>query len=254
MLPVLMYHGIHSDAHSRGRYDPVYSVTPDEFVTQLDWLVDNSYRSVRLHHLTQGADNAKDIVISFDDGDVSNAEVALPLLRERGMVAEFFVTSDFVGQAGMLTTTDLHALVGAGMGVQAHGRTHRYLDDLSSAELDAELSESKRSLEAATGKIVNAIALPGGRGGERERKAAVIAGYQYMFNSEPGPNRTWRSDKYFQRLSVKRGLEIDDFVALVAWHGVKPRVAQMRYHALALPKRWLGNRRYEQLRARVLRR
>jgi peptidoglycan/xylan/chitin deacetylase (PgdA/CDA1 family) len=251
-LPVLMYHGLHKDAQSRGRYEPVYSVRPTEFAAHLDWLIEQGYRSVRLRDLSPSAADAKSVVISFDDGDVSNAEVALPLLRERSMVAEFFVTSDFVGQTGMLTAADVRTLVDAGMSVQSHGRSHRFLEDLSPADLDAELRDSKRLLEAATGESVDALALPGGRGGERERVAALNAGYRYLLNSEPGPNRTRASGRYLQRLSVQRGMAFDDFATLVAWRGLRPRIASLRYHALALPKVLLGNRRYERLRARVL--
>ena len=97
-LPVLMYHGLHASADDPGRFDPVYSVTPEEFRRQLDWLVENGYRAVRLRDLETPDNSAKAVVISFDDGDVSNRTVALPLLKERGLAAEFFVTADFVDQ------------------------------------------------------------------------------------------------------------------------------------------------------------
>jgi peptidoglycan/xylan/chitin deacetylase (PgdA/CDA1 family) len=251
-LPMLMYHGIHTHQASDGHYEPIYSITPPEFSAQLDWLVAHGYRSSRLYDLERITGNENRVIITFDDGDVSNIEVALPLLLEREMVAEFFITSDFIGRPGMLTMADVRALSDAGMGVQSHGRTHRFLEDLSPAELDDELTLSKKALEEATGKVVDAIALPGGRGGERERLAAQRLGYRHFLNSEPGPNRGLRKDRYFQRVAATNGLALDDFAALVTWSGVRPRVALARYHALALPKRLLGNRRYERWRARVL--
>ncbi|MBS0514175.1 MAG: polysaccharide deacetylase family protein [Proteobacteria bacterium] len=251
-LPVLMYHGIHADASSRGRYEPVYSVTAQAFSAQIDWLLAQGYRSVRLDDLCgDDARGGKRVVITFDDGDVSNFEVALPLLRERGFVAEFFVTSDFIGTDGMLTSADVRALSAAGMGVQSHGRTHRYLEDLAPGDLDEELSFSRQVLEQVTGKAVDALALPGGRGGERERLVAQRLGYRYLLNSEPGPNRGWHADSYLQRLAVTRGMGMKEFAGMVTWSGIGPRMARMRYHALRLPKRMLGNRRYEQLRARM---
>jgi len=77
-LPVLMYHGVHDDAPPRGRFDPVYSVTPRAFAVQLDWLREHGYRTVLLRDLDT-ASGDKRVVITFDDGDASNAEVALPL-------------------------------------------------------------------------------------------------------------------------------------------------------------------------------
>lgn len=252
LLPVLMYHGLHANAHQHGVFDAVYSVEPRQFAYQLDWLVANGYRTLRLRDLDPGPVPANGVVISFDDGDVSNAEVALPLLVERGLVAEFFVTSAFVGQPGRLDAADLRLLAAAGMGIQSHGATHRYLADLDEAELEAELSASKQQLESLAGTRVRALALPGGRGGERERRAALRLGYTEVLNSEPGCNRHWRPGCYLQRLAVTRMLSLSDFTTLVLWRGARPRLLQARYHALRGIKRLVGNRRYERVRERML--
>jgi peptidoglycan/xylan/chitin deacetylase (PgdA/CDA1 family) len=250
-LPVLMYHGIHADADARGRFDPVYSVTPSAFAAQLDWLVEHGYSTPLLREL-ECAGAERRVVITFDDGDVSNAEVALPLLAARGLRAEFFVTADFVGQPGMLTPADLRALTAAGMGVQSHGATHRYLADLEAAELETELTDSKRRLEGWSGVTVDALALPGGRGAERERATALKLGYRRVLNSVPGANRQRGADDYFERIAVTREMPIEKFGALVEWRGAGPRLMKARYELLAGAKRLLGNRRYERLRARML--
>jgi peptidoglycan/xylan/chitin deacetylase (PgdA/CDA1 family) len=256
MLPVLMYHGLHAGAQAAGHYDPVYSVRPDDFVRQLDWLQDNGYQALRLDAACRdnagaGA-GARAIVISFDDGDVSNAGVALPLLQARGLVAEFFVTSGFVDRPGRLSASDVRSLAAAGMGVGAHGRSHALLEDLDASTLETELRESKHALEDILGREVDALALPGGRGGERERRAALGLGYRYLLGSVPGPNRAPRAGMWLQRLAVTRELSPDAFASLVQWRGPGPRIARARHLALELPKRLLGNRRYERLRARLL--
>jgi peptidoglycan/xylan/chitin deacetylase (PgdA/CDA1 family) len=253
-LPVLMYHGLHGDARDPGRYDAVYSVHPDAFAQQLDWLRENGYRCVRLCDADLEHDaGEKRVVLSFDDGDISNLEIALPLLTARGMVAEFFVTTGLIGQSGMLGAEGVRTLARAGMGVQSHGCTHRYLEDLGSDELDGELVVSKRQIEKLTGTAVIALALPGGRGGQRERTAAVRAGYTDVLNSVPGPNRRWKRGDYLQRLTVTRELGLRGFAALVDWHGVGPRWLRARYRLLRIAKLLLGNNRYERLRMRLQR-
>ncbi|HEY3519743.1 MAG TPA: polysaccharide deacetylase family protein [Rhodanobacteraceae bacterium] len=247
-LPVLMYHGLHEAADAR--LDPVYSVTPAEFAAQLDWLRDHGFRTVRLDKPADVGDRS--VVISFDDGDATNRAVALPLLAERSMVAEFFITSDFIGQPGMVSEDEVRELAAAGMGVQAHGRSHRFLEDLNAAELEAELSDSKRRLEAIIGQPVTALALPGGRGGERERAAALRAGYRRVLTSIPGINVGALARDCRERIAVTRGMPLEEFSSLLQWHGLQPRLMRMRYHVLAWPKRVLGNRRYERLRARIL--
>jgi peptidoglycan/xylan/chitin deacetylase (PgdA/CDA1 family) len=251
-LPVLMYHGLHAGPQARGVFDPVYSVEPRTFARQLDWLVEHGYRTLRVDELGGARPAQRCVLISFDDGDVSNLEVAQPLLAQRRMVAEFFVTAGFVGRTGMLCAGDVRALADAGMGVQAHGLTHAYLDDLSADELARELFESKRRLEAIVGRPVSALALPGGRGGHRERDAAVRAGYEFVLDSRPGDNRGWQAGDVLQRLAITRSTALEDFARLVTWRGLLPRTRQLRYHALAGMKRLVGNERYASLRARVL--
>jgi peptidoglycan/xylan/chitin deacetylase (PgdA/CDA1 family) len=250
-LPVLMYHGLHAGEEDAGRFDPVYSVTPARFAEQMDWLCANGYRSVRLDAVGNGAHD-RCIVISFDDGDVSNVHVALPLLRQRGMVAEFFITSDFIGQPGMLTARDVNALAQAGMGVQSHGRSHRFLEDLDAEAMYAELRDSKQRLEGASGEPVTAVAFPGGRGAGRERDAALGLGYRHVLGSVPGHNRERRRHECYERIAITRDMQLSDFVALVAWRGWKPRYARARFRLLRVPKRLLGNDRYQRLRARLL--
>ncbi|MEP6634194.1 MAG: polysaccharide deacetylase family protein [Luteimonas sp.] len=251
MFPVLMYHGLHADPNARGRFDPVYSVHPTQFAEQLDWLLANGYRTVPLSGDSTRTD-ARPVAITFDDGDVSNIEIALPLLRERGMTAEFFITSDFVGQPGMLSTADVRTLAKAGMGIGAHGRSHAFLEDLDIDALDDELRDSRARLAELSGQRIDALALPGGRGGERERRAALAIGYRHLFGSVPGPNRSMQSDDWMQRLAVTRDTTLQEFASLVAWQGLRPRIARARFFALSLPKRMLGNTNYERLRARLL--
>lgn len=249
-LPVLMYHGLHTSEADAGHFDAVYSVTPQAFAAQLDWLRQNGFRSVRLGDASNSDGNP--VVISFDDGDVSNIRVALPLLRKRGMVAEFFITSDFIGQPGMLTVPDVGVLAQAGMGVQSHGRSHRFLEDLDDAAMYAELRDSKARLEVASGAPVTGIAFPGGRGGARERDVALGLGYQHVLGSAPGCNDGRRPHECYERIAVTRDLPLPEFAALVAWRGWRPRYAQARFRALRIPKRLLGNNRYQRLRAKLL--
>ena len=250
MLPVLMYHGLHARESDPGHFEPVYSVHPDAFAAQLDWLAHSGRRTIRLEALAQARDG--DVVLSFDDGDVSNARVALPLLAERGMVAEFFVTSDFVDTPGWLARADIRALLDAGMGVQAHGRSHRFLEDLDVTAMRAELADSRERLQAL-GADVTALALPGGRGGARERDAAFELGYRHVLTSIPGCNRRIEAGR-LERIAITRGLDLDAFAALVAWKGAAPRLRALRHAALGWPKRLLGNARYAALRQRLLRR
>jgi peptidoglycan/xylan/chitin deacetylase (PgdA/CDA1 family) len=243
-LPILMYHGVHLP-HGPGLYNARYSVTPEQFTRQLDRLLTEGFRT-RL--LTTPGRTVRDIVLTFDDGDESAVEVALPLLAERGMVAEFCIPSDRVGTPGSVSRRAVRELVDAGMGVQSHGRTHRQLSTLSTEELVEELTVSKRDLEDWSGRPVVALSAPGGRAGAREFRAARDAGYSFVLNSVPGPNRGMRPDRYLHRTVITSMTSLEDFTGLALWQGAVRHRLLIRTAALEAPKRLLGDRRYDRLR------
>src|SRR5689334_16744292 len=55
-----------------------------------------------------------DVRITFDDGNRSDVEIALPRLMERGLRATFFILAGRLGEAGRLDSADLKELVGSG--------------------------------------------------------------------------------------------------------------------------------------------
>ncbi len=248
-LPILMYHGIHSGPDDHGAYSPLYSISAEVLASQLDWLGDNGYHT-RL--LTDSAPRSNDVVLTFDDGDASVMSAALPLLAQRGMVAEFCIPSDFVGRPGQVTASDVRRLAEAGMGVMSHGRSHEPLTTLTDSELAEELRSSKRALEMLIGKPVVGLSAPGGRAGPRELRAARSAGFEVVLNSVPGPNRRRRPDRYLHRISVTRDLRLREFGQLVQWRGKAPWRLVTRTAALEAPKRVLGDARYVRIRARLL--
>lgn len=88
----------------------------------------------------------------------------------------------------------VRALARAGMDIESHGRRHRVLQTLSDAELEDELSGSRRDLEAQLGRPVRALAYPVGRRIAREsriRDAMTAAGYRIGMSNMSGVNRLW---------------------------------------------------------------
>lgn len=231
----LMYHGIHDDASALGHFDPVYSVTRTQFAHQLDWIATQE-RPERFH-------------ITFDDGDASNAIAALPMLRERGLGATFFITGRFIDQPGMLRRADVRTLADAGMMIGAHGMSHGFLEDMDLETLRGELRDSKAVLEDIIDREVSAMALPGGRGGARELDEALACGYRDLYGSRPGPDECGEQPRWRNRVAITRELGDAKFTALANWTGPAARWARLRHGMLAVPKRVLGNARYQRLRS-----
>lgn len=255
---VLMYHGLHETRDSPGRFDPRYSVTPRQFQSQIqrlaslelaDWMPDVG-QPLRAPPPSAGQPK---VLITFDDGDISNVEQALPLLQAAGLAAVFFITQDHVGQPGMISQGQLRSLADAGMVIGSHGRSHRFLSTLPLAALNHELRSSREFLEQITACPVALLSLPGGRGGPRESQAALDAGYHTVFGSRPGDNAATPAGGPIDRVVVTRQTSEAAFARLVRWQGPAAWQAQARYHLLGWPKQLLGDQRYDRLRQALLR-
>lgn len=132
----------------------------------------------------------RDVRISFDDGNSSDVEVALPLLSERGLSATFFVLAGRIGQDGFLSESDVHRLVGAGMTVGNHGMHHRDWRRLKAGEVVEELDAARRRLQEVSGQPVTQAAIPFGRYDRGVLRALRTRGYAHAFTSDGGAARS----------------------------------------------------------------
>ena len=67
-----------------------------------------------------GVAERTDVGISFDDGNVSDIERALPALRERGLHATFFIVAGRLGAPHFVDEDHVRSLVAAGMEIGCH--------------------------------------------------------------------------------------------------------------------------------------
>lgn len=132
----------------------------------------------------------RDVCLSFDDGNRSDLEVALPALLERDLTATFFVLAGRLGDPQFLSAENVRELRAAGMAIGSHGLHHRDWRRVSDEELDAELSQSRRILEDILGAPVTRAAIPFGSYDRRVlTQARRDGGYTRVFTSDGGPAR-----------------------------------------------------------------
>lgn len=103
-----------------------------------------------------------DVRISFDDGNASDLDIALPRLLERGLTAEFFLLAGQLGEPGRIDAAGVRDLVGAGMAIGSHGWAHcdwRRLDDRTAQQ---EIHDAPRMLTEVASRPVSRVAIPFG--------------------------------------------------------------------------------------------
>ena len=249
-----MYHAISEGTPGDGTaadaaQDPHYTVSADTFA-----------RHLRLAGTNGGAHSARDwlqngggsMLLTFDDGHVSNYALAFPILQQHGASADFFVNPGRVGTEGFATWSQLREMADGGMSIQSHSFSHRYLTSLSPAELREELARSKSEIEQHVGQPVTLLAPPGGRMPRGLGDLARELGYKWVLSSQPGAIRRGAQDAILPRMAVTAHL---DEATLTAWldsDGGAMLRARVRYAVLAGLKQVLGDRRYETMRNRVL--
>jgi peptidoglycan/xylan/chitin deacetylase (PgdA/CDA1 family) len=116
----------------------------------------------QFERMVDAAVGRDDVRLTFDDGNASDVEIALPRLLERGLTGEFFVLAGRLGEPGRLSPDGVRELVKAGMSVGSHGWAHRDWRRLDAPQAAEELADAHRLLEDLTGQPVTRVAIPFG--------------------------------------------------------------------------------------------
>ena len=242
-----MYHGLADANHPSGSVsaaEEIYVLDANVFSQQLAFLHEHGYTTVLFADVLAGRPLPdKSVILTFDDGHVSNYTLALPLLKQNAMRAEFFITTEWIGREYFLHNEQIQELAHAGMGIGSHGHSHRYFDDLSPDELRLELNTSKEILQNITGLEVTTLSAPGGRYSERVSSAIADCGYRMWCSSQPG---YLRPERFFQvpRFAIKKSTSLEVFSQILAQNRLYLLRLSFRQWILSTLKKLIGNQGY----------
>jgi peptidoglycan/xylan/chitin deacetylase (PgdA/CDA1 family) len=155
--------------------------------------------------LEHGDPVGRDLVITFDDGYLNNAENAAPILESLGLPATFFLVSGWIGsdivpwwdhkhgvQHPWMSWRDVAELQRRGFEIGAHTRTHVDLGRTPRADAHHEILGARRELEDRLGAPVVSFAYPyGGRHhlSESNRDLVKASGFRCCCSDFGGTNR-----------------------------------------------------------------
>jgi peptidoglycan/xylan/chitin deacetylase (PgdA/CDA1 family) len=229
---ILTYHEVEPE---KSNY--IYAVTSRQLDEQLKLVAERNRRGAEVTELT------------FDDGHISNFEVARPLVERHALKAVFFVTVCRVGtHPQTMSWGQLRTLTDAGHSVQSHGWSHKFLIHCSPTELRDELSRSKAELEDRTGMPVDSISVPGGRWNARVLRAAADAGYRRVYTSE-----FWRETAVRQgvlvtgRFMVRSDMSAAQIEKLLSTDVQSLRMMRAKNFVKNAVRRVVGDRLYHRL-------
>jgi len=246
---VLMYHGIRaSDADLPPGREPgsaLYDVGVDMFRRQMDWLCKQGVFVSSLVGRTDMEGN-RQLVLTFDDGEMNNFTVAWPVLKACHFPAYFFVTASRIGQPGYMNWDQLRELQDNGMSIGSHGMRHQILTGLSPQETVRELQESKRMLEENMHITIDCFSIPRGFVNRFIVEKAREAGYRYIFTSRP----TAEFEGCVGRVPVKASWSMERFRQAVDGETPWPEIALTMFKDTLISI--LGAERYDRWRTRAV--
>ena len=168
---VIILHGIDTPQRALEPGEDVFWLSRDRFRNVLDKIVS----------LGQSAPE-----ITFDDGNASDLEIALPELARRGLNATFFLLTGRLGHPGSLRPADVRKLVDAGHRIGLHGADHVDWRRLDAQARIREFVQARKTLSALAGHPVDLAAAPFGFYDRQTVKDLRHLGFDALYTSDRG--------------------------------------------------------------------
>ncbi len=232
-IPILLYHNFCSETD---RSKDNFAVTWDNFKAQVDYLHQNGFIAVSLEKFIaeieywrqepngeehearpeRVKDTRKKVILTFDDGDISNYHFVLPILKEKGFSATFFVTINEIGKENRMDWQMIYDLSRNGMGIGSHGLNHYFLTAYNSYTLLNELLASKQILEKYIRKRVDFLSIPRGFYNKKILRIARDVGFKAACVSDAGFNDFSKPDIFLlKRFPMRRSYKLNAFKSIV---------------------------------------
>ena len=204
-------------------------------------------RHVDLFAELQGGSDSLYPELTFDDGHISNLQVAAPILEKHRLTARFFITAGWTGKRpGFMGFNELRELLAAGHSIGAHGWSHKLLTHCSDEELRTELNRARQTLEDGLGVAVTTMSLPGGRADARVLAACRQAGYSHIFTSEPRAELQPLRET-IGRFNIRGDMQPEWLAELLRPASGALRRIERQHRIKSLAKSLLGDRLYAKL-------
>ncbi len=168
-VPVLCYHQIRNWRASDKQVDKDYIIPPETFKAHMKLLADSGYHTIlpdELYaYLTQGKPlPAKPILLTFDDTDGDQYQVARPELSKYGFKGVYFIVNTNIGKNKYyMDRKQIKQLSDEGNVIACHTQDHlNFKKFKTDSDWKVQVIKPTKKLEAITGKPVKYFAYPYG--------------------------------------------------------------------------------------------
>ncbi len=232
IIPVLMYHNL-AENYPKGSEGA--NITPKLFEEHMLAILDRGYTPILVADYYDSVQRGvslpeNPIIITFDDGYLSNYEIAYPILKRLNIKATIFVVTSTVGaKVGQgvstphFTWAQAREMQESGIiDIHSHSHTHRNMTTISPAQIQEELRLSRYLIERNLNKNCFVFSYPFGGYNQTTSNLARYAGYrmQILVNyAESGQdylaNNTKDGIEHFTRLTVSGDMMVEDLFKVI---------------------------------------
>jgi peptidoglycan/xylan/chitin deacetylase (PgdA/CDA1 family) len=223
-VPILMYHLIDTLADA-GRARPGLVIDPAIFGQEMRLLHANGWHTITLATLqldlaTGRTPPPRTLVITIDDGHIDGLTNALPILRQYGFVATYFVVLGRIHSPRFLSAADLVILAQAGMEIADHTMDHRDVARLHGPALDFQIGAGAAAIKQITGRAPTSFAYPSGEWSLEAIGAIQSAGMGVAVTTKEGVLETWQDRFLLPRLRVSPSLTPDALLRMLSGYSI----------------------------------
>lgn len=235
-IPILLYHRLVAkaavDAGEVPDDEMIWVSYDTTFAEQMNHLQRSDYTTLNMDdylRIRSGEQPMppKPVVITFDDGYLSNYTLAYPALRANGQKATIFVAPEpdehtrniVAGVDGFLNDEQMREMSDNGVSIQSHTLTHCILTELDDDAIRYELTESRTRLQSVTGKAVEHIAIPRAGEDRRVRRLVSEAGYKTSCGNRKGTSTGLSDLLGLPRIVIERDMGVGSFARALTPRG-----------------------------------
>jgi len=163
--PVIIvgYHQIREYRKSDGPKTKLFIIKPETFEEEMKYLFDNGYKTISItdyiNYLNSLQNNnlnnnvavfkipEKSVILTFDDGYVTQYTTALPILKKYNFTGTFFIYKDCIDQyPACMTSQNLKELIKHSMKLANHTLNHAFLTKYTDSGVKREIIENQKWL------------------------------------------------------------------------------------------------------------
>ena len=205
--PILLYHKIDlptPDVKIRGAF-----TTPRRFERQMSYLKRKGYSfftasAMAEHYIEFGKFPDRGLCVTFDDGWLDNYTQAFPILKKLQIPATIFLVPSCIGEMtekvtaygegprAHMSAENIREMSQAGIEFGSHSMNHKLFDRVTNAEIESEVSESKKHIEDLIQKDCRVFAYPAGFftdfARDAVKRAGYIASYSTVYGNDERPD------------------------------------------------------------------